>query len=78
MLMTFGIYGRTVKTGKDFLELDAEVYLAQKLPGMYHKLLEYMDELKHYHITGEIIVLDPKTWQTPTGGLRSKGWKRVT
>ena len=75
MLMAFGIFGIIVKAGSDSLELDGEVYLAQKLPGMYHKLLEYLDELKQYHISGEIIVLDPKTWQTPTGGLRRKGWK---
>ena len=75
MLMSFGIFGVIVKAGNDYLELDGEIYSAQKLPGMYHKLLEYLDELKQYHITSEIIVLDPKSWQTPTGGLRNKGWK---
>lgn len=75
MLMAFGIYGVIVKDGSVYLELDGEVYLAQKLPGMYPRLMEYLDELKQYHVTGEIIVLDSKTWQTPTGGLRRKGWK---
>jgi hypothetical protein len=79
LLMAFGIYGRKGKAEKNFLELDAEIYLSQKLPGMYNKLLDCLDELKEYRIFGEIIVLDPKTWQTPTGGLRSKDWKiRIT
>jgi len=75
ILMAFGIFGSFVRTGSHFLELEGETYLAQRLPGMYHKLLEYLDELKQYQISGEIIVLDPGIWQTPTGGLRKKGWK---
>lgn len=75
ILIAFGIYGQTGKAEKDFLELDAEVYASQKLPGMYNRLLECLEDLKGYRIISEIIVLDPKTWQTPTGGLRSKGWK---
>ncbi len=75
MLMAFGISGTLVKEGFNSLELEGEVYLAQRLPGMYHQLLENLDELKQYQISGEIIVLDSRNWQTPTGGLRRKGWK---
>ena len=75
LLMAFGIYGKRVKAEKDFLELDAEIYSSQKLPGMYNRLLEHLDDLKQYRILGQIIVLDKKIWQTPTGGLRNRGWK---
>jgi hypothetical protein len=75
ILLAFGVYGQAGKAEKDFLELDAEVYASQKLPGMYNRLLDCLEDLKGYRIFGEIIVLDPKIWQTPTGGIRSKGWK---
>ncbi|MBN2212880.1 MAG: DUF3795 domain-containing protein [Bacteroidales bacterium] len=75
ILIAFGVYGRKGKAENDFLELDAEIYVSQKLPGMYNKLLDCLDDLKEYRIFSEIIVLDPKNWQTHTGGLRSRDWK---
>ncbi|HJX72429.1 MAG TPA: DUF3795 domain-containing protein, partial [Bacteroidales bacterium] len=50
MLMVFGIYGRKVKADSEFLELDAEVYASQKMPGMHNRLLDCLDELKKHRV----------------------------
>ena len=70
-LFAFGIKGEKVEDG---LELSSESYYSMKLPKMKDKLEENLVKLEKYGIKGEIVAISDD-FLTPTGGLRSRGWK---
>jgi hypothetical protein len=70
-LYAFGVKGEKVDGG---LELSSKSYYSMKLPKMKNKLEENLAKLEKYGLNGEIVQLNDD-YLTPTGGLRSKGWK---
>jgi hypothetical protein len=70
-LYTFGTKGEKVEDG---LELSSKCYYSMKLPKMENKLKENLAKLEKFGINGEIMS-SSDDYLTPTGGLRSKGWK---
>ena len=73
LLWATGSYGNYNKD-ENYIELDSNTFMSQKIQGFYHVLLDYLKELKKYDIHGEVIPLIEKGWLTPMGGLRREGW----
>jgi hypothetical protein len=70
-LYAFGTKGEKVG---DSLELSSESYYSVKLPKMKSKLIENLAKLGKYGLKADFVALSDD-YLTPTGGLRSKGWK---
>jgi len=73
LLWAFGLYG---ETGKDneYLKLDSEIYSEQKITSYLSRIHGFFRILDRFGLKGEVIPVDEKTWQTPSGALRKKGW----
>ena len=70
-LYAFGTKGEKVDEG---LELSSKSYYSMNLPKMVNKLEDNLSKLEKYGLNG-VIVPTNDDYPTPTGGLRSKGWK---
>jgi hypothetical protein len=73
LLWTMGLFG-SFDRKKGFIELDARSFLSQKITGMYHKLIEFSNELKERDIRLDIIPVIKQGWMTDSGALRKEGW----
>ena len=73
LLWTFGLYGELEKAGEDII-LGSEQYSAEKNTSYYSKIQEYILVLENYGLNCDIVPVDDKSWKTPSGALRNKGW----
>lgn len=75
IIWTLGYFGNF--TDDKTLEVGSNIFMSQKINGMYNTLTGYLNDLKAYDIHCEIIPLIDKGWLTPMGGLRKEGWKII-